>query len=178
MGTFNPAHHSIGPPFAALYWDLLHNDPEWIVLSVHEKLLYLYIKAEYRGYGSNGKLRLTYEEITRVTGMGSATISKGLKKLAKDGNFIKYDEAKKGSNKRRTMYTLTWKHDDWMGKKAEKKEAKVWQAEFEKKARAAANAVVDEIQAEEEGGGPESASEESGEDLLDELAKTDETPKK
>jgi hypothetical protein len=114
-----------------VYKSMLHNDAEWIALTVNEKLLYFYIKAEYWGYRSNGTLRLSYREITRVTGMSSATISKGLKTLAKDGNFIKFDESKKGSNKRRTMYSLTWKHDDWM----DKDEAKALSAESWKKAQ-------------------------------------------
>lgn len=92
-------------PFAPIFKDVL-SKPEWKSLSRSEKLIYIYIKANYNGR-NNGEIPFTYLSVKGE--FASATISKALKGLIRNGWIEKTEHG--GLFRYYCLYKLTLKYD-------------------------------------------------------------------
>ena len=98
-------------PFIGLSSDMLLEGKEWKQLSPRAKLLYMHIKAKYRGH-NNGKVRLTYSELKGNRGLSSPkTIADAQDELIKKGWIDRTEFG--GMYRHYNLYKLTFNYDEF-----------------------------------------------------------------
>ena len=94
-----------GAPFVMLEKATIRSS-EWRDLSFSARTIYIYIKANYKGW-NNGKIQFKYSEATED--MSPATISRALKELEKKEWVSRTQYG--GLFRHYNLYELTGKHD-------------------------------------------------------------------
>ena len=93
------------PPFVPIFRDVLWSD-SWLDLSNGAKLVYIYIKSEYKGE-NNGKMTMPYSMLSKI--MSTDTIKRKFNELIDKGWIEKTHSGGLYHNSNR--YKLTLKYD-------------------------------------------------------------------
>jgi len=96
-----------GPPFVMLERSLL-NGEAWKQLTLHEMIVYIYLKKNYNGH-NNGNISLKYKELHEIGIKSRATISKSFKGLEEKG-WIRQTQPG-GLFQCPSLYEITWNYD-------------------------------------------------------------------
>ncbi|MCP4651225.1 MAG: hypothetical protein GY853_14250 [PVC group bacterium] len=113
-----PGKKSKNLPFIGISRHTLKSK-SWRDLSSNAKVLYLHLKNKFVGY-NNGEISLHYSEVRGMKGLCSdASISSAFKELIKAEYIVVTNIG--GLYRRDNRYEFTFKHEDYVWRKKEKK---------------------------------------------------------